>query len=482
MMSLFLLVCTGILCFYHLGEAGTHNCDEARHIVNAYEMMHSDNWFVNTYLNEVDYFNYKPPLSMWCIILCFHIFGINSYTMRLYSAVSMLLLFVVLYLFVTKNIGKRAAVIMGILLVSCTELFFFHMGRSADADALYLLLFTLAMVCLYKAEEKPWFLTGYGIFMSLAFLAKCFHAAMGIAIFICYLPRLYKKLKFKHYLVAILGGVIPSGIWAVIRFSYDGFAFFKGMLGIEVISRLENEKFYFGYLQHFLTKPFIIILLIAMLIGFFLLQKDEKTRIDSIKILIQNFVKHDLYLFVLWLLIPLLAYSASGTFMEWYGYICYLPFCAIVGAVLARASEIQGKSRWIGGLLLLLPVIVFIINGRESINNLKTLKYQNNTDIRNDLNSLIENFPEYRGAEIYIENSRNIYRAQNVWEQHDVADAYITGDLIPVNGGVPLFLENQEAILIISKELFETYSNSLTGRVILVDGNDYLIFSNEFYS
>lgn len=28
----------GILCFYHLGEAGTHNTDEARHIANAYEM------------------------------------------------------------------------------------------------------------------------------------------------------------------------------------------------------------------------------------------------------------------------------------------------------------------------------------------------------------------------------------------------------------------------------------------------------------
>ena len=33
----------GILCFYHLGEAGTHNTDEARHIANAYEMFKNQN-------------------------------------------------------------------------------------------------------------------------------------------------------------------------------------------------------------------------------------------------------------------------------------------------------------------------------------------------------------------------------------------------------------------------------------------------------
>ena len=62
-----------------------------------------------------------------------------------------------------------------------------------------------------------------------------------------------------------------------------------------------------------------------------------------------------------------------------------------------------------------------------------------------------------------------------------VADAYLAGDLQPINGGVPLFVEDKDALLIISKDLFETYSNTLAGRVILVDGNDYLIFSNDFY-
>lgn len=474
-----LLGWTGILSFYHLGEAGTHNWDEARHIVNAYEMMHSNNLWISTYLNQADYYNFKPPLSMWCIILCFRLFGISSYTMRLYSAIAMVLLFVVLDLFLAKIWGRRAAVIAGILFVSGKDLFFFHMGRSADADALYLLLFTAAMICLFKAEQKPWFLTGYGIFISLAFMAKCLHVAVGVAIFVCYLPRIHKKLNLKHYLGAIIGGAIPTGIWAITRFSYDGFTFFRGMLGQEVVDRIKKEKDYFGYLHYFLTNPVIVISLIAVLIGIVLLKAGKGK--CSIKSMVKNMAGHDLYLFALWLLIPFFVYSASGDFTEWYGYICYIPFCVIAGVVLGHASTIQGKARWIGWLLLLAPVVGFVISGKESISNLKTLKYENNTDIRNDLASLIENHPEYRGAKIYIENSRNGYQIQNVWEQNNVADAYIEGDLQPVNGGVPMFLEDQEAILIISKDLFEIYSDSLTGRVILLDGSDYLIFNNEFY-
>ncbi len=472
---------TGILCFYHLGEAGTYNWDEARHMVNAYEMMSSDNWWIHTYLGETDYYNFKPPLSMWCIMLCCRLFGVSSYTMRLYSAIATMLLFVVLQLFVAGNFGRRAAIISGLVFVSGTDLFFFHMARSADADALYLLCFSAAMVCLYRSEKNPWLLSFFSFFLSLAFLAKCLHVALGVAIFLCYLPRLYKRLKIKHYAAAILGGVLPAGVWAVARFSYDRFAFFVGMFGQEVVDRVEKENDHLGYLRYFGQNPVIMISLAAALAGVLLLKMDKGKPKNNLKTLIGRLIFHDLYLFFLWLLIPLLVYSASGAFMEWYGYICYLPFCVIIGVTLGRVSAVLGRRRYAAGALLLLPVIGLGISVKESVWNLNTLRYQNNTDIRHDLAELIERYPEYIGAEAYIENSRNEYQGQNIWEQNNIADAYIEGGLRPINGGVPLFLDDQDAILIISKDLFETYRDSLAGRVVLVDGNDYLIFSNEFY-
>lgn len=477
---------TAGLCFYHLGEAGINNWDEARHIANAYEMMSSDNLWINTYLYETDYYNYKPPLSMQCIILSFRLFGINSYSMRLYSAVSMLILFIVLTLFVAGKFGKRAAVITGILFVQGTDLFFFHMARSADADALYILLFTIAVLCLYQSEKKPFFIIGFGIFLSLAFMAKCFHAVIGLAVFICYLPRIYKNLKLNHYIGMVLGGGIPIGIWAVIRYSYDGFAFFNGMLFGEVFARVEHEHNYLKYLRYFGKKPEIMLSLTAVIAGIILLklklrEYKERNEKSSIKEVIGRVIHHELYLFALWLLIPLAAYSASGAFMEWYSYICYLPFYIIAGAVLGKVSILCGKKRMIAIILLLMPVIGLIISIKQSIWNLNTLDYICNTDIRKDLTALIEQYPEYRQSRCYIENSSNEYKPQNIWEQNNVAEAYIQGNLIPMNGGVPLFVEDKESILIISKDIFEDYYDLLVGRVILVDGNGYLIFNNNFY-
>lgn len=43
--------------------------DEQRHAVNAYEMVVNNDYLVNTYFGETDYFNLKPPLSMWAIAL-----------------------------------------------------------------------------------------------------------------------------------------------------------------------------------------------------------------------------------------------------------------------------------------------------------------------------------------------------------------------------------------------------------------------------
>ena len=480
---LFLLLAgwIGILCFYRLGEAGTHNWDEARHIVNAYEMMTTGNWWIHTYMWEPDYFNFKPPLSMWCIICSFKFLGVSSFSMRFYSAISMFLIFLLLFYFTMRNFGKRAAIICGIILASGTDLFFFHMARSADADALYLLMFSVAMICLYMAEKKPWFLTGFGIFLSLAFMAKCFHVAIGIAVFICYLPRLYKKLKLKHYIGAIAGGIIPTGIWTVARFSYDGFAFFAGMFGKEVVSRVEKEKDYLAYLNYVVTNPIIISTLVAAVIGLILLKAKRENGKLNIKVLLSKIIRNDLYLFILWLMIPFAVYSMSGAFMEWYIYICYLPFCVLVGVILGKTISIHGKKCLIALILLFVPLIGLVISAKQSWVILNTLEYTNNTDVRKDLASLIEKYPEYRGTAIYIENSRNEYQPQNVWDQNCVADAYITGDFKPMDGGVPFFIEDKDAILIISKDLFESYSNLLTGRVILLDGKDYLIFNNEFY-
>lgn len=83
-----LALVTAYLCFARLDIASLQHWDEARHGVNGYEMFKSHNYIVNTYNYENDYFNLKPPLSYWGIILGFKLFGVSIFSMRfLFGAV-----------------------------------------------------------------------------------------------------------------------------------------------------------------------------------------------------------------------------------------------------------------------------------------------------------------------------------------------------------------------------------------------------------
>ena len=66
---LFLLTAAGFLLFSRLGDFVICECDESRHGANAYEMLQSGDYVVSTYQGEVDYFNLKPPLSFYGIVL-----------------------------------------------------------------------------------------------------------------------------------------------------------------------------------------------------------------------------------------------------------------------------------------------------------------------------------------------------------------------------------------------------------------------------
>lgn len=421
------------LCLYHLQESGTHNWDEARHVINAYEMMETGNPWIHTYMYETDYYNFKPPLSMWCIMLCFKLFGATHYSMRLSSAIATICLFIVSSVFIRREFGKIAAGIYGIVFTFNLDMFFFHMARSADADALYLLMFTLAMLCLYKAKDQPWFLVGTTFFLSEAFMAKCLHAALGIAITVCFLPAIYKKCKVKHYVAALTAGIIPTGIWALVRFRYDGLTFFAGMMGQEVVDRIEKESDYMGYFRYIVTKPAILLLLIITLVASLFMWKinSKKQRNGQHEKIILRIVSDKLYLFVLWTVIPLAVYSASGAFMQWYSYIIFFPLYIIFSIILG--GLIREKRSAV--VLAIALVVIFGVNVKDAVTHLKILKYENNVDIRNDLFALIESYPEYEGCSIYIENIDNEYQPQNMWEQNCVVDAYLAGNMKTRSGG-----------------------------------------------
>lgn len=86
--SLFALL---FVSFHNLEASSIADFDEARHAVNAYEMMRNGDYLVNTYMGETDLWNLKPPLGYWTVMVGYALFGYTSFGLRFVSAVCWLL-------------------------------------------------------------------------------------------------------------------------------------------------------------------------------------------------------------------------------------------------------------------------------------------------------------------------------------------------------------------------------------------------------
>ena len=150
----FLTLMTAFLCFRCLGIKAIDSWDEARHGISAYEMLKNGNFLVNTYLNEPDYWNVKPPVSFWSIMAGFTLFGYTSVGLRFFSALAYLITTVVTGLF-ARRYGKLSSLLVMAFL--CANYFPFkaHLVRAGDADSLYLLFFTLAMLAMLLRDALP---------------------------------------------------------------------------------------------------------------------------------------------------------------------------------------------------------------------------------------------------------------------------------------------------------------------------------------
>jgi 4-amino-4-deoxy-L-arabinose transferase-like glycosyltransferase len=92
-----ILLMSALNIFYNIGKAPINSWDEARHGVNAYEMIKRNNYIVNTYSYKNDYWNLKSPISYWAIIMGYKLMGFNPSGLRIVLSVSAYLTILMYY-------------------------------------------------------------------------------------------------------------------------------------------------------------------------------------------------------------------------------------------------------------------------------------------------------------------------------------------------------------------------------------------------
>ena len=450
---LFILCVTAFMCFYHLDVKYVDPYDEARHGVNAYEMLREGRLVESTYGYETDYYNLKPPLSMWCIMLSFLLLGKNVLALRAYSAVCYLILTICVGLFVKRNFGATESLFAMCFLAVNTAPFEAHMIRAGDADSLYVLLFTLAMLCMLEIPQKQNRLYLCGLFFALAFLAKSFHAGLIVVIGGLYLlfSGELKKIRCKTMLRFLAVTCVPILVWAVMRMRVDGLLFLKQMVQVDVLGRtggaLNNNRQPFGwYTQYFLGtmsgKLMIYLWAFVICVMGAVSYSHLFTR--------QNYRRILGYL--LWIFVPYLAFSVVTNKLIWYMYPVTIPLLMCAGIVTGKLVRDRKVAPAVRIFLLVGACTMLFVYG---IQEFRTIRKQGGNEFQQ---MVARTAAEYEGQvdtayiALWIDGSQESQNPNTTWAQQDVYLAEVYGDLRCDNGGVDAFLKNVSCVLFVSKE------------------------------
>ncbi|KAB1438267.1 ArnT family glycosyltransferase [Candidatus Galacturonibacter soehngenii] len=479
------------LCFYHLDVKWVSEWDEARHGVNAYEMYTNKNFIVNTYNYENDYWNLKPPLSYWGIMLGFRIFGFNVFSLRFYSAVCYFITCIVASLFVKRQSRLASLATLGFFCASGLA-FATHMARAGDADSLYTMFFTLSMLAMMLVHENKKMLYMSGLCFALAFLTKSWHSGMIVIIGGLYLliTGEIKKIKSKEWIFFILSFCLPIFLWALARYLADGPRFFIEMLNTDLLNRTSNAlegheypfSFYFqhifnGYYQNidgsyslitkdglygnYIYKFALLICMIGAIFFNMLFQKEHKNKFIG---------------YFLWFFVPFLAFSATKTKLIWYVYPALIPLSMVAGiytAKLLTSEQILLKVKWI--LLIAITLLLF----KYTTLNINAIQEVKGDSFQSFIANSVSRDSSYAGADAYLFTGDSEIPKTN-WSQDILFLGEINGDYHCMDGGLDAFLKSKDSsVLYISSVYYKLYQeNELKNCDILYQSEDFYLLSN----
>lgn len=478
---IFLLVLLAVVCFncfYQLGQFPAQNWDESRHGVSAYEMLKNHNYLVNTYSYSTDYWNLKPPLSFWGIMIGYKIFGYNLFGMRFYSALSFVLTVFITAFFTLKRYGKLESLVVT-LLIACTSPFYcYHFARHADADSLFMLFVVVSLLSAMLIKEQIKFLYLCGFSFSLAFLTKSWHSLLIVAVVGIYLivSKLILRINWKQWLVFIMSAFGPILIWLAVRYRFDGFRFLQNMVTIDLFHRvgqpLEGHSggpFY--YIQLMFTMSLttgLFPVCVALYYGFL---KSAGAH-DAFAQMNQR-LKEDLLFYIIWFAVPLIIFSIPQTKLLWYAIPIFFSIVFFTGLLFAQTMRSSREYKALQFILCGLLVLIVIPSFSNTWDELKP-RYEDTLQpfLVNQL-SAKENI---KGKNAYLVIDDPL--TPKKWDQNYLLLGELYLDLTCKSGGVQEFLSNSKnSVLIISKKQYDKNVGRLKNCKVVDAGKEYLCLS-----
>jgi len=484
-----LLAVLVFLAFGKLGVWHIEDYDEARHGVNAYEMIKNNDYLVHTFQGEPDLWNTKPPLSFWMISLSYRIFGYNAFALRFFSALATVLAVLILAIWAMKRYGKWAVPLLLLMFTANMILYELHFTRFGDADSQYQFFFTMAMLCLLNSHKNFKWLYGCGLFFSLAFLEKSIHALMIPAV--CFFTLVFtgrlKELTWKRVLLLLASALTLVLVWVIARISRDGFAYFINSYTLDVEGRVgggladpmhANIPALLFNLGVVLGLPYVTctaeLFLLPSPTLCLVLCAGSGVILWIKKVKLSSFTKHAVITGLMWIFIPALLYALMNVKFCWYVYsvlyavpvlTCVLMFTVIQSGVFKNTIRVSL------GIFVALMVAISTLN----VINIAHIQFDHTVQgfIRESLDRDLDS--EKHAYILYAENG------YSNWMPGDVLTAEFYGDLNCIDGGLDAFLADDEnSLLFIARTNNEALIENLMAEEIIFYENYYCVAFEKF--
>lgn len=217
-LPLSLLIISAFICFWRLGTVEMVNWDETYYGGLAKGMQETGDPFNYYFGGKLDNWNAKPPLYIWLLSGVFSLFGTSPFTLRLISALSIVIFIQVAYRLIRNYQGPWFAWLSCLILLGANGIIGEHVGRSGDTDALQVLLITSGLSCFlaYVDFEKKWAIVWAALFFALAFWNKSVTAFFALPACFAYLllrRQLIPSFRDKRFWAALGLGVGLIASW-----------------------------------------------------------------------------------------------------------------------------------------------------------------------------------------------------------------------------------------------------------------------------
>lgn len=457
----FLVLLLAFLCFFKLGSYPIYDWDEARHGSNAYEMIKQNNFIANFYNGKPDYWNLKPPLSYYIVIIGYKIFGYNAWGLRFFSALFYVLLAVIVALYLKRKFGAFCSLASIIMFCGAYWFLYFHFVRSGDADSAFVFCFAMGFISLELSSKKPYFLCLTGLMFAFCFLLKSWHALFFLPIIFFYwiFTKQYKTLKFMHYFTAILSALTPILIWALLRYGFDGLKFFKYMIEYDLLKRSsESIENHFGhtffYTVNFI-KNFVEFFCIIICAWGYILKLKTKQKFSNLeKLCLISFFS----IFII--------YAIAKTKIVWYSYPCCVPL--FIGASVFMPQIFNSiNTKQIKALIYKMLCFTTLITCVAL--SFLHIEIQNNT---NNIQQFVYTL-NIKDCNLYYQDSFKSNPEQSVFlciQWHTQINTNF--------GGFEDFLNDKNSYIIVSQEFYNSYEGIPENIITIQQSHGYMLCFN----